>query len=109
MSFSKEWLTKLESCPHSVASYETPAPGGDMKSFRPGYGKYETFGTMEDEMKELNKKHSGVRNRREMVKKMEKRRGVNRAAKGRYITIDELKKFAKMAGSDINKYLDKEK
>ena len=96
MSFSREWLNRLESSPHSVASYETPAPDGNMRSFRPGYGEYEGFGTMEDEMKELNKRHSGASDRREMFKKMEKRRGVNRATKGRYITIDELKKFAKM-------------
>lgn len=72
--FSKEWL---EQCSQSITSYETPAKGGDMKSFRPGYGKDEDFGIIDDEMEKVVKKKTSTKKRdwKEFLVKMKKRRG----------------------------------
>lgn len=90
MSFSKQWLIKLEFSPHITASYETPAQGGDMKSFKPGYDERETFGTMEDDMDNINR---GMM-RKKMLKRMQQRRG-----EGGCFTVEEVRNRGK-------KYLD---
>ena len=74
--FSKKWL---ESCMnmHSIASYETPAEGGNMKSFRPGYGEDENFGIIDDEMEKVEEKNTSTKkvDWKNMLVKMKKRRG----------------------------------
>lgn len=70
--FSKEWL---EQCSQSITSYETPAKGGDMKTFRPGYGKDEDFGVVDDEMEKIVDKKAGNNKIKKWLANMKKRRG----------------------------------
>lgn len=92
MSFSKEWVSKLESCSHAIASYETPAPGGDMKMFKPSSEEYEDTNTI---------------NIKDRLNKLYKRRGESKVVKGRPITMKELRYLAKY--HNLDKYLDEEK
>ena len=72
--FSKKWL---ENCAASLTTYETPAKGGDMRSFRPGYGKDEDFGIIDDDMEKVVEKKTSTKKRdwKEFLVKLNKRRG----------------------------------